>query len=65
MEFELLKEQEVSARYSLSVPWLRRARRELRGPVFLKLGDRMVRYRAVDVEAYLAASAVQTRQQAA
>ena len=52
MSSEVMKERQVSLEYSLSVPWLRRARREGRGPEFLKIG-RMIRYRRDDVEVFL------------
>jgi predicted DNA-binding transcriptional regulator AlpA len=60
MDNELLNEREVSSRYRLSVPWLRRARRERRGPRFLRLGNKMIRYRREDIDAYLVAHAVET-----
>lgn len=60
MDTELLTEREVSARYRLSVPWLRRARLERRGPTFLKVGERMVRYRRTDIEAFLESRLVET-----
>jgi hypothetical protein len=59
MDTELLTEREVSAAYSLTIPWLRRVRIERRGPPFLRLG-RMVRYRRVDLERYLATRTVDT-----
>jgi len=49
---EVLKEREVSADYTLSVPWLRKQRRLGKGPTYIKIG-RMVRYFRDDVEAYL------------
>jgi predicted DNA-binding transcriptional regulator AlpA len=60
MATEILNEREVHGDYGLTVPYLRRARRERRGPRFLKVG-KLVRYRRIDVEAYLAAHAVETR----
>lgn len=54
---ELLRERDMEASYRLTVAWLRRARRERRGPPYLKIG-RMVRYRRSDVEAWLANHAV-------
>jgi predicted DNA-binding transcriptional regulator AlpA len=67
MDTELLSEKKVWQRYRLTIPWLRRARREGRGPKYMKL-TRMVRYRPSDIEAYLAAHTVETadasRQQA-
>ena len=61
MRAELLTERQVEDRYDLSIAWLRRARRERRGPVFLKIG-RMVRYRKADIEAYLASRVVGTHE---
>jgi predicted DNA-binding transcriptional regulator AlpA len=58
---ELLCERDVEHDYRLSVPWLRRARLERQGPVFLRLGKRMIRYRRADIEAYLASRVVDTR----
>ena len=60
MDAELLTEREVSARYGISVPWLRRKRVERRGPAFLKVGERMVRYRRTDIEAFLERRLVRT-----
>lgn len=57
---EILNERQVQETYGLGIPYLRRARRERRGPRFLKLG-KLVRYRRADIEAYLAAHAVETR----
>jgi predicted DNA-binding transcriptional regulator AlpA len=57
---DLLTEREVSRGWSLTVPWLRRTRREGRGPRFLKLG-KMVRYRRGDIEEYLAASTIEPK----
>lgn len=60
MEAELLTEREVAGRYRLSVAWLRRARIARRGPVFLRVGDRMIRYRTVDIEAFLESRIIST-----
>jgi predicted DNA-binding transcriptional regulator AlpA len=59
MNTELISEREVTGRYRLSIPWLRRARREGRGPKYVKLA-RMVRYRPRDIETYLVAHTVET-----
>jgi predicted DNA-binding transcriptional regulator AlpA len=56
---EILSEREVWEEYGFTIPFLRRARRERRGPRFLKVG-KMVRYRRADVEAYLSAHVVET-----
>jgi predicted DNA-binding transcriptional regulator AlpA len=56
---EILNERQVQEVFGFTIPYLRRARRERRGPRFLKLG-KLVRYRRSDVEAYLAAGAVET-----
>jgi predicted DNA-binding transcriptional regulator AlpA len=60
LDHELLTESQVWHDYRLSLPWQRRTRRERRGPRFLKLG-KMVRYRRADIEAYLAAHAVEPK----
>src|ERR1700722_8314836 len=57
---EVLNERQVQEVYGFSVPYLRRARRERRGPRFFKVG-KLVRYRRTDIEAYLSAHAVETR----
>jgi predicted DNA-binding transcriptional regulator AlpA len=62
MDSEILSERDVFSEYRLTIPWLRRTRREKRGPVFLKLGRKMVRYRRKDIEAYLSAHVVQTKE---
>jgi predicted DNA-binding transcriptional regulator AlpA len=59
MNVEVLNERQVQELYGFSIPYLRRARREKRGPRFLKLG-KLVRYRRSDIEAYLNAHAVET-----
>ena len=56
---EVLNEREVWEEFGFTIPFLRRARRERRGPRFLKVG-KMVRYRRADVEAYLSAHVVET-----
>ncbi len=60
MNVEVLNERQVQELYGFSIPYLRRARREKRGPRFLKLG-KLVRYRKADIDAYLAAHEVETR----
>lgn len=57
---EVLNERQVQEVYGFTVPFLRRARRERRGPRFLKIG-KLVRYRRCDVESFLSAHAVETR----
>ena len=49
---ELLREQVVWNEYRLTVPWLRKKRREGDGPPFLKIG-RLVRYRRQHIEEWL------------
>ena len=56
---EILNERQVQEVYGFTVAYLRRARRERRGPRFLKVG-KLVRYRRSDIEAYLTAHAVET-----
>jgi hypothetical protein len=52
---ELLTTEQVAARTGLSVSKLLKDRKRRRGLPFLRLGNRTVRYRTVDVELYLAA----------
>lgn len=56
---QVLTEKEVQGEFGFSIPYLRRARREKRGPRFLKIG-KLVRYTRADLEAFLAAHAVPT-----
>ena len=56
---EVPNERQVQEVYGFSIAYLRRARRERRGPRFLKVG-KLVRYRRADIEAYLSAHAVET-----
>jgi len=56
---EILNERQVQDVYGFTIAYLRRARRERRGPRFLKVG-KLVRYRRADIEGYLAAHAVET-----
>jgi predicted DNA-binding transcriptional regulator AlpA len=49
---ELLTEKAVAQQYSLSLPWLRKARSQRRGPKFIRV-SRMVRYWRSDIEAFL------------
>jgi predicted DNA-binding transcriptional regulator AlpA len=53
VDAELLTEREVAGRYRLSTAWLRRARTDRRGPSFLRIGARMIRYRPADIERFL------------
>jgi predicted DNA-binding transcriptional regulator AlpA len=62
MESQLLNDSQVSEIYGLTKPWLRRVRREHRGPRFLRLGNKMIRYRREDIDAYLASHAVETEE---
>ena len=56
---EILSERQVQEIYGFTIPYLRRARRERRGPRFLKIG-KLVRYKRSDIETYLTAHAVET-----
>ena len=51
----LLDERELAARLGLSLSTLRNWRVARRGPPFVKLGLRAIRYRPGDVEAFIAA----------
>jgi len=57
-ESELLREKDVALRYGFTLAWLRRARREGRGPRFIRVG-RMVFYRCCDIEVFLLAHVVE------
>ena len=52
----LLNELDVAKRFDLSVHTLRKWRWAGRGPRFLKVGGRAVRYREEDLMAFLAAN---------
>jgi predicted DNA-binding transcriptional regulator AlpA len=54
---EVLNERQVQEVYGFSIPYLRRARREGRGPRFLKVG-KLIRYRRSDIEDFLNAHEV-------
>jgi predicted DNA-binding transcriptional regulator AlpA len=56
---ELLREGQVKELYGFSVSWLRRTRREGRGPKFMRFG-KMIFYRRRDIEDYVTAHEVQT-----
>ena len=56
---EILNERQVSEIYGFTIPYLRRPRREKRGPRFLKVG-KLVRYRRADIESFLTAHTVET-----
>jgi predicted DNA-binding transcriptional regulator AlpA len=58
-DLELLREQQVTQRFGLTGPWLRRSRQEGRGPKFIRLG-RMVFYRVSDITDFLAANEIET-----
>jgi predicted DNA-binding transcriptional regulator AlpA len=58
---EILNERQVQEMYGFSIPYLRRTRRERRGPRYLKVG-KLVRYRKSDIEAYLSAHQIDTRE---
>jgi predicted DNA-binding transcriptional regulator AlpA len=60
---EVLTERQVQEIYGFTIPYLRRCRRERRGPRFLKVG-KLVRYRRSDIESFLAAHAVETNEKA-
>lgn len=49
---KLLTEKDLAARWSLTTRTLQMQRRDGEGPTFLQIGERSVRYRAEDVEAY-------------
>jgi predicted DNA-binding transcriptional regulator AlpA len=55
----LMNEKQVAEFLAVTVHALRRWRFESRGPQFIKLEGRLVRYRQEDVEAWLAAQQVE------
>lgn len=58
-EDRLLREAEVSRWVSVSAGALRRWRKERRGPAFVRLGRRAIRYRASDVALWLDSNSVE------
>jgi len=54
----LFTERQVFKLYGFTTAWQRRVRRERRGPRFLKIG-KLVRYRKADIDAFLAAHAIE------
>lgn len=54
---ELLDERQLAALWKVAVPTLRNWRVTRRGPPFVKLGLRAVRYRLADVERFIEAGA--------
>jgi hypothetical protein len=55
----LLRPTEVADMLGVTVGWLANLRHQQRGIPFVKLETKAIRYRAEDVEAYLAASVVE------
>jgi len=52
-------EAEIAALYGLTGAYLRKLRSRQAGPVFVRIGDRMIRYRRVDIDRWLATAAVE------
>jgi len=61
MQEELMNERDAARRLCLSVRTLQVWRWRKRGPRFLKLAGGAVRYRAEDLEQFMAASVCETR----
>lgn len=59
-DHELLREKDVALRYGFTLSWLRRTRRERRGPTFIRLG-RIIFYRVTDIEDFLTIHEVETK----
>jgi predicted DNA-binding transcriptional regulator AlpA len=59
-EDKMLKPREVAAAVGISTAMLARLRQEQRGPAYVRLGHRTVRYRQRDVEAWKTAQRVTT-----
>lgn len=53
MDSALFDERELAAQLRVSVSTLRNWRVAKRGPAFIKLGRRAVRYRVADVQAFI------------
>ncbi len=53
-----LTQQEAAARLGITPEALRKWRRFGRGPKFLRLGQKLIRYREEDIEAFIAANVV-------
>jgi predicted DNA-binding transcriptional regulator AlpA len=49
-----MDERECARRLAVSLSYLRNGRCKLKGPPYVKLGGRAVRYRECDVEAWIA-----------
>jgi predicted DNA-binding transcriptional regulator AlpA len=58
---QALTEPEAARYIAYSVPFLRLTRRENRGPAFIRIG-RSIRYRIADLDAWMAAHRVTTRE---
>jgi predicted DNA-binding transcriptional regulator AlpA len=58
----VLTEADASQYLGFTVAWLRVRRRDKRGPAFVRAG-RAIRYRVADLEAWLIANIVPTRDQ--
>ncbi len=52
LTLSMMTEQELSSRWQVSIKTLQRWRSLHKGPKFIKLENRAVRYRLADVEAY-------------
>jgi predicted DNA-binding transcriptional regulator AlpA len=50
----VLTEKELAQRLRASLSLLRKWRRDKKGPPYLRLGDKLIRYSAADVQAWLA-----------
>ena len=61
LDARAVTEREAAKFIGYSVYWLRWARRQNRGPAYLQVG-RSIRYRVVDLESWLEAHRVRTRE---
>jgi predicted DNA-binding transcriptional regulator AlpA len=57
----LLTPAQVAEFYRVSVDTLAQWRSQRRGPRYIKIGNRLIRYRLSDLEMYLAAHSVEDR----
>ncbi len=52
MQKKLINEKEASEIYGMSTPWFRRKRWEGGGPLFVRVGNRSIRYQISDLDDY-------------
>lgn len=63
MTDHLLTSKQVAQYLSITVPGLAKLRQQQRGPRYLRLTNRLIRYRLADVDAYLTARTIEQTEQ--